>query len=443
MPTTAWSVMRPEISRELGFFGFTSDTITTTTVVSAPLENEFDEDDYFIGWYVLIEAGDNAGLHRRISDYAANGGTLTHKGVNLTADSTDRSCSLYRYHPVRLREQFNRARQDMFPGTCIVRDTRTVITGQHQHRYTLPTTLREKPIRVYLGNRAEASAIAKNLVTDPGFEDWTNATTLASWTLAGTNATANQEQEQTNPRNYMVLEGSNSCRLYSASSGTATVTQVVTPTVAAEGVEFNASVWAYCRTASRVRLILNSSGASATYSGYHSGTGWEQLTATHTTVGTTAAVTVGVEVSAGTQIQAYIDELVMVAGQEEILDQAWTPTEDWLWLPPVAGASNGGSIEFRGLPPEQRRLRIVGRDMLSSVSADTDTVEIDGPMLAPLYDKTRELVARALSHEGPIGERTYWASEADRFGARVELELYKGHYAQMPNPRARIPDKVI
>jgi len=447
MPTVTWLAAREEISRELGFVKFTSDDITNTTVVDAALENQFDEDDYFIAWHMFIEAGTNAGLIRRVSDYAANGGTLTHKGVNLTADATARGCALYRFHPVRLQDHFNHARQALFPSVSIIRDTQTIVTGQQQRLFTLPTTIRQVTA-VYMGNRTSANAVPENVLTNEGFETWTNATTPGDWTVAGTGASANQEQQTTSPKNYAVLEGSNSCRFVVGATAVASLLQSVDLSagsdIGVEGMEVNFSIWVYCLTASRISARVSGTNVVSTpvTGTAHGGTGWELLTVSANLNQAATGFDVGVDATSGATIGFYCDEAICTVGQSEVVDREWEPVHDWLWVPPVAGASNGGTIELRVRPTEQRRLRILGRAMISGVSADTDTFELDGDLLSPLYDKTKEYAAQEMALDGPVEGRPYWEGKAREFAERVDSVIQAGHFSVMPNPRVRIPDMV-
>lgn len=435
MPTLAWSTLRNEIFNELGLFEGTSDNITATTLVDAAAEDEFDVDDFFINWFLFPEAGTNAGLTRRCSDYVANGGTFTHQGVNWTADATAREYGVYRLHPVRARTHFNRARQDLFPHVAIVRDYRLLHTGPLQRVYTLPTTLRAGPYSVYLEPRLAVDPLAENLCTDPGFENWTNATALGDWTLTGTGATVNREQETTSPRNFAVLQDTYSARVVSASSGETTLLQTVTPSQATQSVELNVTVWVYCLTASRVSLRIGSTDGAT-----HTGTGWELLSQSANLSATATDFSVGVACTAGAVISFYVDEITARLGPSEPIDFGWDPLYNWKWVPPVAGAANGGTLEFPYLLPAKRRLRIMARDLVSSVTADTDTIEVDGEQVDILYNKTREMLCLEAALGGPAGERGYWAQKGQEYRARVEDALRTGKGYWMPKPKGKIPD---
>jgi hypothetical protein len=367
---------------------------------------------------------------------------LTVAGANLAAESGAQSCELHKFHPETIRSQFNRARQDIFPHICNVRDLRTIVTGQSQHTYTLPTTLRGAPIRVYLGNREEASGLAVNLVTDAGFEDWTDSTTPASWTNAN-HTSITQEQETTSPSNYAVLEGSNSAKCLVPATTACTLLHTITPTVATEGMEVNFSIWVYSVTASRVSAQISGTNVvTTTVNGdTHGGTGWEQLTVTATLNQAATAFNVGVHATSDSAtFTYYVDEAVCVVGQTEQVDKGWSTIHDWMWVPSVAGASDGGKIEFPYPLSPKHRIRIIGRDMLSSVSADTSTVEVDGELLSPLYNLTRAYLAEEYAMSGPVGEREFWIARASQYRGTLEVQLNSGYRIQTPNIRAKVPD---
>jgi hypothetical protein len=438
MPTiTAQTAIR-EVSRELGFvqFATTTNLTTNTSVVSTDLSAKFAQDDFFNdSWFVIIRGANNDEVVRRVTDYTASSGTLTVAGANLASESGAKTCELHRFDPDRVESMLNQARLNLFPQLCISRELTTIVTGPLQRRYTLPTSLRGTPLQVWMGRRVGADGLAENEVDDPGFEDWTNSTTPAKWTLSGTSATVTQEQQTTGPTNYAVLDGSNSARLYSASSGITTLLQTVTPTVAVEGQEGHVSVWVYCNTASRVAARSGSTDGST-----HGGTGWELLTASETAGATATTVSVGVSVSAGGQIIAYVDELILIMGQEDPYDLGWEPVFNWTWIPPIGGASNNGILELPYQPVANRRLRVIGRDVLSSVSADSDTMEISDDQMAVLLDETRRLLSEDAANSSLSGGISYWRERAQEYYGKVQDWLSRSKMVSMPSPKMRIPD---
>ena len=118
MPTTTWPVMRADIMRPLGLVEANTDTNLTTSnvVVSKELQQSYDVDDTFNGWWIEIlndtsgSTSANVGKVRRITDYTASSGTLTVSGDALVDDDADVDFVLMRFNPTRVREYFNRAR---------------------------------------------------------------------------------------------------------------------------------------------------------------------------------------------------------------------------------------------------------------------------------------------------------------------------------------------
>lgn len=371
-----------------------------------------------------------------MTDYAASTGTLTVAGANLSDDSSNlATCELSRFNSDEVENHFNRAAKALFPFVARVRNIETIVTGQKQHRFTLPNTLRGKPERVYIGDRVTAANVATNEITDPGFEDWASATSLTSWSLSGTGSAVNQQAQTSDPTDYTVLEGSNSARLVSNTSDATSLLQAVTPSIATERVRAHLSVWVYNTqtTDSVVARLISSSSAA------HGGTGWERLTAS-ANIGEATTVSVGVSVATATSaaFSVYVDEIVLTIGQSEPVDEPWTEVENWVWTP-SGGASDNGFIEFDSVLPMHRRLRIQGRDYLTSIASDTSEIEVGGEVFIPLYDYTRMLMSEEAASVSFSGGRDYWLGRAREFEASWQRELDRGNYVHQPVRRPRLP----
>lgn len=280
MPTTTFSTMRQDILRPMGLV---TGTVTTNlsssnaSVIDTNLTKRFSVNDYFNNrWFIQVTSQNNSGQIRRLTDYVASSGTLTAAGANWSADSSGATYELSAVDPSDVLSLYNEAREQVFPDISLVRDFETIITGNRQHTYTLPSTMRRID-RVYLGNKRTAES-GDNLLLNGDFEDWSSTTSCDNWTISGSGASVNQEAETTNPENYGVLYGDNSARIVVPSSVATTLLQTYDSTsssytaVATEGQECNLAAWVYCTTASRVSLYIGSA-LSAT----HSGTGWELL----------------------------------------------------------------------------------------------------------------------------------------------------------------------
>ena len=445
MPTTAWSTMRQDILRPLGLItGSTTTNISSgnVNVLDTKLTKRFPVDDYFNNrWYVHLTSGTNSGDIRRVTNYAQSTGTITGGGANWgDNESGSINFELSTFHPDDVKDAYNEAREIVFPDISMVRDLETVVTGLNQYTYTLPSTIRRVD-RVYRGNRRNADS-GDNLLLNADFEDW-DADQLTpgsqnNWTLAGSGATFNKEAQTTNPENYLVLHGNNSGRLAVASTNT-TLVQTITPasssytTLPTEGQEVNLSAWVYCNTADKVKLYIENTVGS-----FHGGTGWELMKASADLAYNATTAVVGVHVTAS-NVAAYIDEIWMTIGQSEMIDVPYNQLRNWDHTPPAEGASNGGVIRFEETLPDKYRIRIVGRDLLSAASTDAGTVEIDGELLHPLYDKVRQLLCLRLAAGNPD---TNWTEMARQFEANY-VRAVEGDLVKIKTPPVAVPRMVF
>jgi hypothetical protein len=444
MPTTTWRTIRREILREMGSVEFSTTTNLATgatpDIISTTLTDGYPKDDYFIDYWLLIEGSGhtaNEGTIRRVEDYDAGSGHLTLSGANFALSGTSASDILVSpFNPTQVLNFFNKAREDLYPQIAMVRDYETIVTGQLQNRYTLPTTSRGRPIAVYTRPHLDAAGLAVNIVLDGGFEDWASSTSLNKWTLTGSGGAVVQEVQTSSPKNYAVLRGQFSGQL-SAEIDTLTnlLQNIIPPTGLLRGQEINVSVWVYSNVAARVRATIQGASVVSTpiYGGYHGGTGWEKLTVTATTYGPSVVANVGVEIDSGAALRVFIDECIATVGQSEIPEMPWQQLLDYEWMPPVDGASNGGTLRLNYPVPELQQLRIVCRDLLTAAAVETTAIEIDGEQLAVLEDKTRAKLAEA--HD----DNPYYEKKAAEYNAKVQDALNRGVGMRVPRPTPRVP----
>ena len=436
MPTTTWQIANAEIQRPLGFeqFATTTNIAGNDQVISTELGYRWNQADYFNGWYCIVRGANNDEVIRRVEDYAGETGALTVTGANFSSESGSMTCEVSRFHPDDVKRAFNRARQDAYPSIGIMRVVDTIVTGFAQHRFTLPTTIR-KVTRVELGDRHEANASSLNLFTDGGMEDWASTTSLTSWTLSGAGASVNQEAETTSPPNYAVLTGSNSARIVVPSSTVTTLLQTVTPDQATQGMEVNVSAWVYCTTADRVSVRIAGSDGTA-----HGGTGWERITSSGNLAATATSGAADIVATSGAAIPVFVDEMILTLGPQEPIDLPFRPVMEFDYFPPAAGASNGGTIEIGESLPAKYRLRIVGVDTVASVSADSDTFEVDINLLDPLYNLTREYLCDEKAQQVSSEQlRVRWTQRRDHYRRAYEADVEDGKRLQTPRSRLRIP----
>jgi len=444
MPTSTWSTMRQDILRPMGLITSATTTTALTTnkvVVDTKLTDRFPVDDYFNNqWYVHITSGNDVGKIRRVIDYAQSTGTLTHGGANYAGGDSP-SFELTPFDPTEVMNLFNEAREIVYPDISMVRDVETIVTGSRQHTYTIPNTIR-KVDRVYIGNRRNADT-SENLLLNGDFEDWSSATSPDYWSVTGTGASVNQEEDTSDPENYAVLHGDNSARLVVPSSTVVTLVQTFDSTldrytaVATQGMECNVSAWVYCTVASRVSLTIDGAVQSET----HGGTGWELLKGSQVLTQTDTEAAVGLSITSGGAIAVFVDEMWMTLGQSEMTDVPYSELRNWAHVPPVAGADNGGTLYFQETLPSKHRIRIVGRDMLTAVSAEASTVEVDGDLIQPLYDKVRQLIALRMA-SGNISPNSNWTEMARQYEESY-VRAVEGNLVKVKSPPTLVPRMVF
>ena len=444
MPTSTWSTMRQDILRPMGLITSATTTTALTTnkvVVDTKLTDRFPVDDYFNNqWYVHITSGNDVGKIRRVIDYAQSTGTLTHGGANYAGGDSP-SFELTPFDPTEVMNLFNEAREIVYPDISMGRDVETIVTGSRQHPYTIPNTIR-KVDRVYIGNRRNADT-SENLLLNGDFEDWSSATSPDYWSVTGAGASVNQEEDTSDPENYAVLYGDNSARLVVPSSTVVTLVQTFDSTldrytaVATQGMECNVSAWVYCTVASRVSLTIDGAVQSET----HGGTGWELLKGSQVLTQTDTEAAIGLSITSGGAIAVFVDEMWMTLGQSEITDVPYSELRNWAHVPPVAGADNGGTLYFQETLPSKHRIRVVGRDMLTAVSAEASTVEVDGDLIQPLYDKVRQLIALRMA-SGNISPNSNWTEMARQYEESY-VRAVEGNLVKVKSPPTLVPRMVF
>ena len=446
MPTSTWSTIRNDICLPLGLVtGSTTTNISNgnALIVDTGLTKRFPVDSYFDNrWFVQLipTSGNNQNDIRRITGFTQSSGTIACAGANWTdSESGSINYELTPFDPSEVSNFYNEVREQVFPDIALVRDVETIVTGLRQHTYTLPSTIR-KVDRVYLGNRRNADT-SENLLLNGDFEDWTSSTSPDYWSVTGTGASVNQEADTSDPENYMVLYGDNSARLVVPSTTAVTLVQTFDSTlsrytaVATEGQECNLSAWVYCTEASRVSLTIDGAVQSET----HGGTGWELLKGSQTLTQTDTEAAVGLSITSGNALAVFVDEIWMTLGQSELIDVPYTELRNWEHVPPVAGASNGGIIRFQETLPSKYRIRVVGRDLLSSVSSDSSTIEIDGELLHPVYDRVRMMIAQRMAANNPGSN---WAELARQYEASYTRAV-EGDLVKTSSPLVAVPRMVF
>jgi len=451
MATTTLQAMRREFAQYLGYASMVGKAglawTTTTTVAASALvistelrDAGFDDpgetgsgDDFFSNFWVWLLGSNNSQVERRIKSYDASAGQLTVTGTNLSAESGAVDFEIHKHQPTEILEALNTARQLAFPALHIPL-ARTQFTAAAQIRYEVPSALVDKPYRIKLARPVEAVSFANNILSNAGFEDFTSGSP-DSWTV--TTLDVAQESTTTTPVNYVVLKDGSAVRCTTQSGSTGTLLQSISSPSTHSGQRISMSIWVYCLTSdivsTAIKIGSTTNLGTAADGGLHGGTGWELLTHYEDSTITISSLDVGISVlsSATDNTEFYVDEAVCVVGPLQEPEYAWETLRNWEYIPIVQGSQLRNEIVFPYQIPDNRLMRFEGTGYLSSLSAESDTMEIARPQSHLLYAYTAAELYRRLGDNDATAEEGYDARRESK--AHRDIERL-GSFRQ-PKPR--------
>lgn len=463
MATTSLQVGRREFARRLGYGesvgkdGLAWSTTTGLTGAAAAVliatglrDAGFDDlgdagsgDDVFQNWWVMILGTGNAQVVRRVKSYDASAAQITVAGTNLATETGNVDFELHKYSPSLLREVLNTASRLAFP-TLYVPITRTLFTANGQVRYEVPSAIINRPTRIWL-DRGVPSNFSNNIVANPGFETFSGGA-FTSW-AADTNLTVAQETMTTTPRNYAVFRDQSSARLTNGTTGTKRdFEQTVSSPGTYSGQRISLSIWVYCLDANSVVStqitddggdIIGTTGGG----GIHRGTGWELLTQTLDRATTLGTFKYGVSLASGavTNLELYVDEAIVVVGPTQEPEPPGEELLNWEWVPQVMGTTLRNEVVFPAYFPDGYRLRFEGKAYLSSLSAETDTVEIGPPETDLWYAYATWELARRMRRMSASVDTDFFSEMEAQAQMEINRQLI-GFALQGPKPKLLIPD---
>ena len=431
MATTTLDVMFPELAREFGAWGGSFSTTTNvaanTSVISTGLAGfGYFRNDHLIDWYIRFTSGNNDDAIRHISDYdaTASAPTITVSGAALSAESGSTTFEIYRFDPNRLLNYLNDGRLSVYPSLHLEVNDRTTTASTGQTRYPRPTSIVPGGVKqVYAEPRVESKTAQNNILgtLDCDFEG-----ALTDW--ATSNITLTAEEETTGPDNFVVFLGGQSGKMVVGASSVGTALLTVPSGSNYVGQELNLSVWVYCKTASRVSAAIFEGGSSVATSSTHAGSGWERLSVSRVIAQGVSAVTVGVSVTSGAAITIWADEAIAVAGPSEGPRRISQPILRWY--------EEGDNIVIEDPLPTDGQVLVRGLGYLSSVSAGSDTVEVDANHRKLLYKfAKRELYSAEVD---TLDNDTQLAALRRFTHARNESERLEGYMSPMPLMRSEV-----
>ncbi len=378
MATTTKAALRQKIAergnRWLGLSP-TSLAANTSTFNSTQL-NRVDRvtDDWYNNMWVLVsDTSSNASADSRmIKDYSTSGGIITPYAIFTAAVESGKTFEIHPYDPTLIINSLNDARIRCFPR-----------------------------LRVDL---ADETVIGGNWLPNAHAEDWAATTIPDHYASSGSPTVSKETTIIRGPR------GSYAMKITGGTSSYAYISQVEWPILldlAGQTVTFEA--YGYASAASKARLqayTKTNAGTEATTSGtYHAGTSeYAPLTVTASIPTSLSDIQLRFD---GTDATVYFDNWIATASKdpdkyhlpssfvydpltvEQQIDGDYTdidemelsfPRFDWH----VVQDANDRFIVFDGGTLQKRKYRLTGMGYLSSVSADTDTMEVSGNEVLPL-----------------------------------------------------------
>ena len=461
MATTTLQNLRREFGAYLGYseiLGKDGEAWTTTSTIGAgttitsteltdygfdDLDTAGDTDDLFQNHWVIIHGTNNAQVVRRIKSYDASAGQITVSGSNLAAESGNVDFEIHKYSPTMLREVLNSARVQAFP-MLHVPISKTIYTSENQYRYELPSAIKDRPTRISIEDGIAAVESGDNIVTNPGFETWTNSSTPGTWTVE-TDLTAAQEELTTNPFNYAVFRGQYSAKITNGTTGTQrAVYESFSSPGTYSGQRINFQIWVHSNEASTIStyMKLNSTESlgSASNGGLHTGTGWELLTHYEDSATTLSTLEIGVEMTAAasTGLVVYLDESVATVGSRTEAQESGSLLLNWQYVPEMESTTDRTSIHFPYNLPNLKLLRIQGKNYLNEVSSETDTMEIAKPRTELLYAFGAAELYQRLAQASATFDTNVYAGLRNR--AFEEIQRKSIHSQPLGQRRILVPD---
>jgi len=358
------------------------------------------ENDYFNDWHGRFYLGTHKDVDFSATDFVASGGVTTFAPATSGAvDATDLFEMYPEFTPAEINDVINLA---------------------------LSMVANEA-----LQDKVDESLVVDDLLTDGLMEAWTDSSTLTNWTETGTGTLA---RESTIKR-----EGTYSAKLTNTVGNAFGIYQSISNFGLYAGEKVSLYARIYTATADRVRIQLTD-GVTTWNSSYHDGTGWREaepdpwLKIENQDLSTALTeLTASSRIETGAAIDAYVDKMFLVIGKhiyEYTVPTGFTHVSDIYQEASTVGRFSVSANRIddrhwkirRGTTPkiwfdnnyvmlnQGRKLRIMGQQAPSLLTADADTCDVSLPYLT--YQ------AKALLHQSRIRGS---GSDFDEHRSQMEL----------------------
>ena len=361
------------------------------------------DNDFCEGFYVIITElvtdGPAVGESQRITDYVASTYTITTPAFTAQV-KTGTNFELHRYDPQDVNNAINRACELIFPHLYTAKRDETLMTDQ-------------------LLSNADGETYSST------FTSWTH--TVATWTQEST-------RKIHDTYSFKGVGGGAAAQLTQNLFSGTNIHEI-----AGKTLNFKGWIWASAASTARLRVSFDG-GSTFTNGTYHEGSSeWEGPSTQYisVTVPTTAtSMTVYLEVAAGgtayfDALSVYIDPIYRytipsaiirgpfrVSFQSDLTkpDGPYLEVTDWHY----EEYGSGRYIVLDEALPSGRILRVEGQGILTTMSTDSATTEVDAP-------KTHLLVARALQYfyeqmaaDAALADGEMYERDALKWAGRVQ-----------------------
>ena len=427
---TARSVLRGLLADELQSTRFTSLSTTSagnaggTTLVDTGLLNLPDggEDDTFNGFWIivteLVSGGPAIGESAKVSDYATATGTLTLESALTAQIKTGTSYELHRYDPLDLNTSINRAVELLYP-------------------------------HLYVPQRNETLWV-DNLLLNSSFEVSTAGPVFTSWSSIGTPTLTAETSRK--------VHGSQAAGI-AATGATEGLEQNIFTSVnfrRVVGKTLHVRGWVFATVANAGRLRVTFDGTTYTNGPWQGGNAeWEDDSVQTISVAIPAdatEMTVSCEMEDGSTgyfdlVRAWIDPIYRYTIPSAILKGPYTlslqrsldepdgpfdPITNFV----IEEDSSGRYIILNQALPPGYGLKITGIGLLSTMSSDSATTEIDAPRTHLVVARAAQWLFENMPGDTAIEDRQVYEREAAKWKQRV-AELVATPGMRMYEPGAQ------
>jgi hypothetical protein len=155
---------------------------------------------------------------------------------------------------------------------------------------------------------------------------------------------------------------------------------------------------------------------------------------------TISSLTAGISVvsTATDNTEFYVDEAILTVGPSREPDSSREILHNWDYEPVVIGTTLVNAVRFPYALPDNYLLTFEGKSYLSSVSSESDTMEIGKPQTDLLYAYAASELYRRQGQMSPDSDGNY---ESSRYAlAQADIERLSSHAVRGPKRRIKIPD---